>query len=287
MHSMNWNDLYIFLTAVRSGSYSAAAKELEIDRTTVGRRVSALEQALGVELYRYTPAGPEPTKAGRLLLKAAHRVESEMEELQAQLKENTVAGNTIRIASSAAIGVEFLELFEHFQSRNPSVSLEVMGQLDPIEAITQRKADLAIALIDKRPRRTEGLHIGTAHQARYYLKGKSVKKQLLWGHEMEISLPGQWTAANSSEDGAGVRVNNWPQMKQAVLAGMGSAWLWTFLAEEIPNLVRMEEPDPRWNSDLWLLHRAGFPLNRNISMLMDYLGGELAQMLQNHAKQSQ
>ena len=281
MHGMNWNDLYIFLTAVRSGSYSAAAKELGIDRTTVGRRVSALEKAIGAELYRYTPAGPEPTKAGNFLLKAASHMEAEMDKMRLEVSQNIVAEATIRIASSASIGVEFLELFEHFQSRHPAVSLEVMGQLDPIEAITQRKADLAIALIDKRPRRTEGLHIGTVHQARYCCKGTNPEKRLLWGHEMEISLPGQWTAANSSEDGAGVRVNNWPQMKQAVLAGMGSAWLWTFLADKIPNLVRIEEPEPRWGSELWLLHRAGFPVSNNISMIIDYLGTELRQMLKS------
>ena len=42
---MEWDDLRIFLAAVRAGSYSAAAPRLGINRTTVGRRVTVLEEA--------------------------------------------------------------------------------------------------------------------------------------------------------------------------------------------------------------------------------------------------
>ncbi len=62
MHAMEWDDLKVFLAAVRTGSYTAAGRLLGINRTTVGRRIDALENALGVSLFQYTPNGPVPTR---------------------------------------------------------------------------------------------------------------------------------------------------------------------------------------------------------------------------------
>ena len=98
----------MFLVAVRTGSYSAAAPVLGVNRTTVGRRIDALEAALGVSLFRDTPAGPEPTPEGKLLLDAATRMEAEVASLAAQLAPEALGGATIRIASSAGIAAEFL-----------------------------------------------------------------------------------------------------------------------------------------------------------------------------------
>lgn len=276
---MNWNDLHIFLVAVRTGSYSAASKELGIDRTTVGRRVSALEKSLKIELYRYTPAGPEPTPEGKLLLAAANRIEATVKDVRSEINCSITSGTPIRIASSAAIGIEFLTIFNDFQITHPDISFELMGQLDPIEAITQRKADLAIAFVDKPSHRLAGLHIGTARQARYSLKGAVTKKNIAWGHEIEVALPNRWAKSNSLSDLVSVRVNSWEQMKLAVTGGMGSACLWTFLADTIPNLVRLEQPDPSWDSELWLLHRASFPVSDHLSTLMKFLNQKLSDML--------
>ena len=46
---MNWEDVRIFLALAEHGSLSATARRLEVDHTTVARRVSALEAAIGVD----------------------------------------------------------------------------------------------------------------------------------------------------------------------------------------------------------------------------------------------
>ena len=48
---MEWSDVRTFLTVARSGSLRSAARELGVSQPTVGRRLQALEAALGLPLF--------------------------------------------------------------------------------------------------------------------------------------------------------------------------------------------------------------------------------------------
>lgn len=60
----NWDDLRIFLAAVRAGSLAAAARDLRVKHTTVGRRLDTLEADLGVRLFLRDRTGLTLTDAG-------------------------------------------------------------------------------------------------------------------------------------------------------------------------------------------------------------------------------
>ena len=51
MQNINWDDLRYCLAVAREGSVTAAARKLEVNHTTVSRRISALEQELNVTLF--------------------------------------------------------------------------------------------------------------------------------------------------------------------------------------------------------------------------------------------
>src|SRR5690242_12350760 len=51
LQPMLWDDLRVFLAVARRGSHKAAARQLGVDPTTVGRRLAALDAALGVKLF--------------------------------------------------------------------------------------------------------------------------------------------------------------------------------------------------------------------------------------------
>lgn len=272
---MEWSDLRIFLAAVRAGSYTAAGRQLGINRTTVGRRIEALESALEIELFHETPRGPAPTRSGETLLAAATAIEAEIDSLLVALDRPDRTSAPIRIASSAGIGIEFLDALQTFQAGNPLVPIELLGELDPVDAVTYRRADLAIAILRTPPRRLAGVEVTTLSQAPYGLKGRASDRALGWGHEVDHALPGQWTSANLSgtaaEDARQPTFNNWPQLKQAVLAGFGTASLWCFAADTEPALERLAPPDPRHDYPLWLLHRAKSPPAPGLQRLVRFL----------------
>lgn len=269
---MNWNDLRIFLTAVRAGSYSAAGPQLNMNRTTVGRRVIALEEDVGVALFRETPTGSELTQAGRILLASAARMEAEMGEAKRAIGRSRPDPAPLRIASSAGIVVEFLGDLARFADGGGTPAVELTGALDPVDAVTHRRADLAIALIRTAPRRLAGRQAGIVAQAPYIRRGAPARPPLAWGTEVELALPRHWTAANEASDAVGaIRLNSWAAMTQAVRDGLGSAWLCCFSADHDPAIERAAAPDPRFDTGLWLLHRADTPQSAAAAELSDFL----------------
>src|SRR5215467_4940036 len=84
---LNWDDLRLFLTASRDRSFVAAGRRMQIDQTTVARRLSALEQTVGASLLHRSPRGITLTEAGLSLLAHAEKIEAEVVTASATLEE--------------------------------------------------------------------------------------------------------------------------------------------------------------------------------------------------------
>lgn len=76
MKNIGWDDLQLFIAVARGGGLSAAAKEHGTSPATVGRRMLALEQAVGRPLFLRRQTGYELTPDGRALLDRARAMET-------------------------------------------------------------------------------------------------------------------------------------------------------------------------------------------------------------------
>lgn len=65
MSKFDWNDLQAFLALARIGRLTVAAHQMGIDHSTLSRRISALEEAMGVPLFEATHRGICPHTRGR------------------------------------------------------------------------------------------------------------------------------------------------------------------------------------------------------------------------------
>ncbi|WP_407808101.1 LysR family transcriptional regulator, partial [Staphylococcus aureus] len=59
---MNWDDVRLFLSVARSGQFLSAARKLGVNHATLSRRVSALEAAIGTQLFLRSTNGCELTE---------------------------------------------------------------------------------------------------------------------------------------------------------------------------------------------------------------------------------
>src|SRR6185369_5792912 len=73
------NDLFLFARVVDEGSFSRAAERLGLPKSTVSRRIAALEGILGERLLLRTTRKLTITDFGRAVLEHAHHVVEDVE----------------------------------------------------------------------------------------------------------------------------------------------------------------------------------------------------------------
>src|SRR5258705_1887447 len=83
----DWNDVRVLLALVRAGTLHDAAALLRVDRSTVSRRVAALEKQLSVRLFSRTREGLRPTAAAQRLVPHAEKMETDLLALHAAAPE--------------------------------------------------------------------------------------------------------------------------------------------------------------------------------------------------------
>lgn len=76
-----WDDFRVFLAALRSKSFSAAARMLAMEQSTVSRRIGRLEASLGVVLFERRRDGLVPTEAAETLQPEAEAAETSFHRL--------------------------------------------------------------------------------------------------------------------------------------------------------------------------------------------------------------
>ncbi len=74
LRQVNLNHLVYFWSVARTGSFTAAAKELGVSQPSISEQVAGLERRLGRELFRRTGRGVELTTDGQLALRYAEEV---------------------------------------------------------------------------------------------------------------------------------------------------------------------------------------------------------------------
>jgi DNA-binding transcriptional LysR family regulator len=280
---LDWNDLKYFIGAVRAGNYTHAATRLKVNRTTIGRRITALELELGISLFEQTPSGYRPTPAGRAVLECAEGIEREIEKMNTRLASpHERLGGTVRIAVSGEIGTEFMAELLAFRKSDPDIKLELLTARDALTSLLQRKADLGVCLVPYRPENVRGIRIGTLSQALYaarrYLDALPAGYTFAdhdwigWGKEASNSVSARWLKANLPEAARiSAEVNSWDAFKEAVLSGLGIGHMWCFVADREPGVVRIRDIEPELSMELWLLVRDDVPPDSRTRRLMDFL----------------
>lgn len=86
--SLDWDGLKIALAVARVGSLTRAADALGIDQSTAGRRLAALEAALGCVLFQRSKTGLTATEAGEATIARAIEIETRIARLTDDLSRD-------------------------------------------------------------------------------------------------------------------------------------------------------------------------------------------------------
>ncbi|MDQ9126128.1 LysR family transcriptional regulator [Serratia fonticola] len=136
------NDMYLFVEVAKAMSFSRAAESMKMPSSTLSRRISSLENEIGLRLLHRTTRKLELTEAGQIYYQRCRRIVEE-----AQLAHEQLGGmlaqpsGLLRVLLPFDFSSIFLDsLLAEFASLYPGISFEF--------DITERKVDLFSASID-------------------------------------------------------------------------------------------------------------------------------------------
>ena len=141
----------VFVSVVDQGSFTASAKRLNLSQPSVSRKVSALEEHLGIRLLHRSTRSLSLTEAGKVYYEKVRRIQESLTDAEASIsgfKENP--SGLLRFSSPVLWAekmiiprlAEFLELY-------PGIELD-MECSDDILDLVEDRLDLVIRIGDLR-----------------------------------------------------------------------------------------------------------------------------------------
>ncbi|WP_448954439.1 LysR substrate-binding domain-containing protein [Labrys neptuniae] len=133
----NLESLWVFLRVVERGSFTAAASRLGLPLSTVSRRISALEEDLGVRLLNRTTRRVSLTEAGRDFYERCSLAEEILEEADLTVRAlRTEPEGTLRVVVPYALGLIALEpALAEFRRRFPKIRLALTFDNHPLDLV--------------------------------------------------------------------------------------------------------------------------------------------------------
>ena len=155
------NALRVYDAAARHLSFTRAADELAVTPAAVGQQIRALEDHLGVVLFRRTSKGLELTPEGCAGLDSLREGFLRFEE-SVQAMQAGQASDRYTIAAPREFYAQWLSArLAQYQAANPTVQFHLVA--DENADFTEANLDLAIRLVDG-PGELEGVQLAPAQR---------------------------------------------------------------------------------------------------------------------------
>ncbi|MBU3030716.1 LysR family transcriptional regulator [Paracoccus marinaquae] len=106
--SFNWDDLRIISAVCDTASFTRAARILQLNETTVSRRVARLESLLGLTLFDAVDGVRRPTDACRAIMMDLRDMEGAVEAIHRKLRHSDYTSRKFRLTTISSIAEYYL-----------------------------------------------------------------------------------------------------------------------------------------------------------------------------------
>lgn len=283
-----------FVYVVETGSFSAAARRLNIGQPAVSKTIAHLEARLAVRLLLRSTRGLTPTEAGLAFFERSKRAIEEADEAD-NAARGAASGLTGNLRICAAVTFGRLHIVPHlgpFLDKNPGLDIDLMLD-DRNVNLVEEGVDIALRMGDlsdsgltaRKIAECRRLVVGTP--AYFEKQGDPTCPADLSKHQAVIYTLGggaSWQFRNGTDDQSviitgRIRVNAAEGLRAAVLAhqGLTVASEWMFAPELANGAVREVMTD--WtlpNQDLWAVFPTGRMASAKARAFVEYVQGLLA-----------
>jgi len=287
----DWDDLKHFLAVARHGSTTAAGRAMQMDQSTVQRRLVEFERRIGQPLVERHPGGTRLTAYGQQLLPHARRVEQEIAALEQFIRTSARALNgVIRLTCPEPVVARITRspLIERLQARHPGLRVEFVMSDHYID-LRKGEADVALRSGDTVDNLLIGRKVADSLWAVYggrdYLArhGSPARLEDLAQHawvgfdeSMTNHRATQWLRQVAPRARIVATSGSVLGLVHSAKANMGLAALPTALGDAEPDLVRVLGPVPELTRIWRLLTTRQLRRTPRVSAFFEFMAGEVA-----------
>jgi DNA-binding transcriptional LysR family regulator len=284
MNSIDWDDLRFFLALARAGSLSAAARVLDVEHSTVARRLTRLEKSMDCRLFDRMARGWTLTADGIELKARASVLETDILLIgRAAFKGASLAG-PVRISAPPALLSRFIvPLLGEIIRDHPDIKLHCVAEIREAD-LGRGEADIALRMVD--PVGAE-LVTRVVGQVAYGLYGTEKWLETSQSERQFIGfLPSEkfWLATQLAEHVGdrryALRTNDIHSIMSAAAHGHGVALLPRFLADDDPRLSRLGGLDASIRCPVFLVMQRDVRQSPRIRLVADFLARKLGDLVE-------
>jgi DNA-binding transcriptional LysR family regulator len=265
----SYDDIPIFLAVARHGTTGKAAAAVGCSQPTVVRRIAALEQSLGLQLFTRCANGLELTKQGESLLQSAKSVEAAMRDV------DDVAAS-LKSDSNDRITLTLLDQFDGFlmpvlrdhRSRWPNAQVQLITSYRRFD-LSRGEADLALragvrpegdnVMVREMPTASWGVYGSRklAEEGKLPESPAELARHPVAGGEGNLALlPSfHWLERQAGPNGFVLRCNSFAAIRSVIVDGIAISNMPCVVGERDPELVRCFPPIRDLDVPLYLAAR--------------------------------
>ena len=289
--SWNWDRLRVFFEVVECGTFTAAAKRLQLSQPAVSRQISTLEAELGITLFHRDYKGLVLTELGEEVFKTSACLKAEVDLMESRIANNQEAPvGPLRLTTSVAFGAAWLSpLMGLFHEKYPDIKISLLLSDQTEMSLSTREADVAIrfaaqtkpCLIEKKlmPLRYR------LYASNDYLDARGVPKNVLDLLEHDIVVYGSDVPApvsninwllelirsENKEFQPILSVGNVHGILHAIRGGVGIGALPKYLIDQDSNLTEVMPDCVGPTIDVYLVYLEEMRNAKRLNVLRDFL----------------
>ena len=280
-HSLNWDDLKYFLAVARTGTLRGGADSIQVNHTTLTRRLSVMEERVGSRLFDRSKQGLVLTQLGEDLMPHAERVETEMSAASRVIVgQDAQPSGTVYITLPHGLAMtSLMDDFSAFADLYPDIILN-MNFTNDIRDLTRREADVSLRVASEVTDDVVGRKLVQMSQAAYCTREYAERVtdnageglHLIGWHEPEEATTADWVK-NSFYPKATLkhRVSELVPLITLAASGLGMAYLACNLGDRHPDLIRAPFQKPIPYRNIWLLLHRDLRNTARVRLFVDFL----------------
>ncbi|MFZ2103143.1 MAG: LysR family transcriptional regulator [Oricola sp.] len=257
MLNVTLRQLRSLLAIEQTGKISLAANGLGLTGPAITSQLKQLEEEVGLSLFDRTPDGMRPTAAGNAVLEAAHAVEERLRALQEEMTAMRGGKHgTLKLGAVSTAKYFTPRMIAAFQKDNPLIDIELFigNRAETIDALRHQRID--VALMGRPPRDMEveaalfGDHplVIVAPPEHRLATKRDISKEVIAAEKFLVREAGSGTRTSleiffadvpAKLDNLGVEMGSNETIKQAVMAGLGIAFISAHTIEQELKLGRL------------------------------------------------